>query len=94
MTKRRQKLIVDRLIEAYVSWRETCLRVSEAYADWTSESGIRATVGFGSYMAALDREEDAAEVYADLVGRATELLWTSSDTADVLDGSAREAGRR
>ena len=73
MNKLLKKRLVDRLMDAYVSWREACVRVSNAYASWTSERGIHATVAFGSYMAALDREEDAAEVYASLVRRAGQL---------------------
>ena len=61
MNKLRKKRLVERPMDAYVRWREACLRVSDAYVTWTSERGIRATVAFGSYMAALDREEDAAE---------------------------------
>jgi len=75
MNKRvRQKRLVDRLIDAYVSWREACLQVSDAYGSWASETGIGATSAFGRYMAALDREECAAEVYAGLVRRAGRLV--------------------
>jgi hypothetical protein len=70
MNKLRQKRLVDGLIDAYVSWREACLQVSDAYGSWASETGLGATSAFGRYMAALDREECAAEVYAGLVGRA------------------------
>jgi hypothetical protein len=70
MNKLRQKRLVDRLIDAYVSWREACLQVSDAYGSWASETGLGATSAFGRYMAALDREECAAQVYAGLVRRA------------------------
>jgi hypothetical protein len=73
MNKLSQKRMVDRLIEAYVSWREACLRVSDAYGSWASETGPRATYAFGRYMAALDHEERAAEAYAGLVRRAGQL---------------------
>ena len=36
MNKLSQKRLVDRLMEAYVTWREACLRVSDAYCSWTS----------------------------------------------------------
>ena len=74
MNKLRQKRLVDRLIDAYVSWREACLQVSDAYRSWATETGIGATVAFGRYMTALDREEIAAEVYASLVRRASQLV--------------------
>jgi hypothetical protein len=74
MNKLRQKKLVDRLIDAYVSWREACLRVSDAYGSWASETDPGATFAFGRYMAALDREERAADVYAGLVRRAGQLV--------------------
>jgi hypothetical protein len=74
MNKLSHKRLVDRLMEAYVSWREACLRVSDAYGSWASETGSGATSAFGRYMAALDHEERAAEVYAGLVRRAGQLV--------------------
>ena len=73
MNKLSNKRLVDRLMEAYVSWREACLQVSDAYGSWASDTGLAATYAFGRYMAALDDEERAAEVYAGLVGRAGRL---------------------
>jgi hypothetical protein len=73
MNKLRQRQLVDRLIDAHVSWRETCLQVSDAYRSWSSDTGLGAASAFGRYMAALDREERAAEVYAGLVRRAGQL---------------------
>ncbi len=70
MNKLSQKRLVDGLIEAYISWREACLRVSDAYGSWASGAALGATSAFGRYMAALDQEERAAEVYAGLVRRA------------------------
>ena len=76
MNKLSQKRLVDRLMDAYVSWREACLEVSDAHGSWVNETGLRATSAFGRYMAALDREERAAEVYAGLVRRAGRLAST------------------
>jgi hypothetical protein len=67
-TLRRERL-VDRLVEAYIDWRETCLRVTDAYRSWTDETAPGDRAAFGLYMAALDAEEQAAEVYAGLVRR-------------------------
>ena len=94
MNKLRKKRLVDTLMEAYVSWREACLRVSDAYATWTSERGSRATVAFGSYMSALDREEEAAGIYAGLVRRTTALLWPTYDPGEPAHGFPRGAGWR
>jgi hypothetical protein len=92
MNKLSKKRLVDRLIDAYVSWREACLQVSDAYVSWASETGPRATSAFGRYMAALDREERAAEVYAGLVWRARQLPRDRRDPAEPLGGAAWEVG--
>jgi hypothetical protein len=93
MNRLGQKRLMDRLIEAYVSWREACLRVSDAYHSWASESGPAATSAFGWYMAALDREEHAAEVYAELVRHAGQLASSRHTRAEPLGRTAsRRAG--
>ena len=74
MNKLSQRRVVDRLMEAYVCWREACLQVSDAYGSWASGTGIGATSAFGWYMAALDQEEQAAEVYAGVVRQAGQLV--------------------
>jgi hypothetical protein len=74
MNKLRKKRTVDRLIEAYVSWREACLRVTDAYDSWASQTGASATGAFAWYMETLDREESAAETYANLVRRTEQLV--------------------
>jgi hypothetical protein len=94
MNRVSQKRVVDRLIEAYVSWREACLEVGEAYGSWTSETGPGATSAFGRYMAALDREERAAEVYAELIRRAGQLSLTRHDPAETLGRAAWGVGPR
>src|ERR1700747_3215631 len=86
MNKRSQKRLVSELIDAYVSWREACLQVSDAYGSWASETGLGATSAFGRYMAALDREECAAEIYARLVRRAGGLV-RGNDPAEPLGGA-------
>ena len=94
MNPRRKKRLVDRLLDAYISWREASLRVSDAYASWTSETGIRASVAFGAYMAALDREEDAAEAYAVMVRRTRELALGEPDPSVASDGPTSRAAHR
>jgi hypothetical protein len=71
-----RKRLVDELIDAYVAWREACVRVDDASRSCPSETGARARVALGLYLAALDAEERAAEVYAGLVRRANELSWS------------------
>jgi hypothetical protein len=89
-----QKRLVDRLMDAYVNWREACLQVSDAYGSWASDAGLGATSAFGRYMASLDHEERAAEVYAGLVRRAGQLAWSTQDPAEPLGGAAWGVGSR
>jgi hypothetical protein len=94
MNKLSQKRLVDSLIEAYVSWREACLQVSDAYRSWGRETGLGATSAFGRYMAALDGEERAAEVYAGLVQRVGRLASSRHDPVEALGGAPWGVGSR
>lgn len=60
---------VDMMVDAYVYWREASIMVSDAYHAWAGSTGPNAADAFGSYMSALDHEEQAAKVYARLVRR-------------------------
>jgi hypothetical protein len=91
---RQKKLVVDGLIEAYVNWREACLRVSDAYVSWASETRPGATSAFGSYMEALEQEERAAEIYAGLIRRADQLVSSEHDAVELLGGAAWGVGWR
>jgi hypothetical protein len=88
MNKLNRKRLVDKLVEAYVDWRETCARVSDAYRSWASETAPGNEVAFGLYIAALDAEEQAAHVYAGLVRCAHELPWSEDPAAEALGGPA------
>ena len=87
MNKQSRSRLVDELIDAYVSWREACLRVSDANASWASVTDLGATSAFGRYMTAVDHEERAAEVYAGLVRRAGQLAPSGHDSAQSLGGA-------
>ena len=69
-----RRRMVDEAMDAYVDWREECVRVSDAYDRWLS--AVRADTGlaFRAYTAALDREERASQVYAELIRRLELLL--------------------
>ena len=69
MRKRTETRLVDSMISAYVDWREACRLVDDAYRSWASVSGPSARAAFWRYTAALDAEEWAAELYANLVRR-------------------------
>ena len=79
MRKRAETRLVDRMISAYVDWHEACRLVDDAYRSWSSGTGLRARAAFGRYTAALDAEEAAAEVYANLVRRVARLATTDGD---------------
>jgi hypothetical protein len=64
-----QPELIDRLMDMYVEWREECAALWEAYAWWRAAPPAQKAPAFASYRAALDREEWAAHVYADLVSR-------------------------
>jgi anti-sigma-K factor RskA len=68
--------MVDEAMEAYVEWREECIRVWDADQGWRSAVSADAALAFPAYVAALDREERASEVYAGVIGRLERLLAT------------------
>ena len=71
--------LVDEAVLAYVQWREESWNVWGAYRRWASAAVEDARGAHAAYRAALDREEAAAERYASLVERVSELLKTGFD---------------
>jgi hypothetical protein len=65
---------IDALLERYVHWREQCIEAREAYQRWLDCVGGRRRLAYAGYLAALDREEQAARAYADQVERVRDLL--------------------
>jgi len=61
----------DALVEFYVDWREECVSVQAAYERWDDASLEEREAAFAAYHAALDREERAGNLYAELVARVT-----------------------
>jgi hypothetical protein len=59
----RRRQIVDELMDDYVSWREACAAVATAYENWKYAERQDKKLAFGVYVAALDREEQAAATY-------------------------------
>jgi hypothetical protein len=60
---------VDRLLEFYCAWREECAHVHAAYMRLSTASQSDRTLAFAAYMAALDREAAAADMYLGQVSR-------------------------
>jgi hypothetical protein len=75
--------MIDEAMDAYVDWREECIRVWDAYQRWRSAARADAALAFPAYVAALDREERASEVYARLMRQ-----------LDVLVSKPRDLGPR
>jgi len=69
----RKRNTVDLAVDAYVSWCQECRAVRNAYLAWRQAPAAEAAVAFDAYEAALDREEVAADVYAELVSRVGHL---------------------
>jgi hypothetical protein len=82
-----RRVVVDKMIEAYVSWREACLLVSDTYDSWARETGATAQTAFARYTRALDYEEQAADRYAGLI-RQTDRLMRKEPPVERLDASA------
>jgi hypothetical protein len=79
LTRRRQ---VEKMIDAYVAWREASDLVNDAYRYWGSATGSAAGAAFGFYSTALDHEERTAEVHAGLVRR---VGYRSASTATIVE---------
>jgi hypothetical protein len=77
----RLRPLVDAAMDAYLDWREECFAVSDAYGWWTAADPADAALAFRGYVAALDREERASEVYADLILRVGDLVPTDGEPA-------------
>jgi hypothetical protein len=59
----RSRQIVDEMMDDYVSWREACAAVAVAYEDWKCAQRRDKKLASSVYVAALDREEQAAAAY-------------------------------
>ena len=59
---------IDALIDGYVAWREASDDVQKAYERWGAAPADRDGV-FAGYRAALDREQQASQVYAQKLER-------------------------
>jgi hypothetical protein len=84
MTTLQRRRLVDEVMDAYVDWREECIAVSDAYGGWAAAEASDAALAFGAYVAALDIEERASQVYADLIGRAGDLVRTECESESEL----------
>ncbi|HUA48560.1 MAG TPA: hypothetical protein VMA77_25220 [Solirubrobacteraceae bacterium] len=66
----RRRSEVDEVLAAYSAWRHESAGVRAAYGRWARSAKQDAWFAFAAYRVALDREERAAAVYAQLLPRA------------------------
>jgi hypothetical protein len=90
-TALRYQRTLDDAVYAYVDWRDECTAVWHAYRRWAKASTADAALAFGAYTAALDREESAAKVYAELMRRVDDLERTCPAPTDSECGIDAEA---
>jgi hypothetical protein len=83
-TTRRRKRLIDEAIRAYVGWREESIAVWDTYRRWASAEAGETALAFAAYMAALDREERASGVYAQLSRRVGDVLMGHREPATGL----------
>jgi hypothetical protein len=74
MRKRVRDKLIDRVMEAYVDWRQESAQVGFAYGRWTMARTTDPEGAFAVYAAALDREELASISYAQVIRRTTVLF--------------------
>ena len=61
--------LIDAVMDAYIDWREESAEVTATYRTWSEASAHERTLSYDNYVAALDREELAANVYMRLIDR-------------------------
>jgi len=62
--------LIDAVMDGYVDWREESAAVELAYRRWRQAASRDREPAFDEYLAALDREEQAAGEYRRLIERA------------------------
>ncbi len=72
---------VDRLLELYCEWHESCWDVRGAYDNFGTTGSSDRALAFAAYAAALDREESVARAYADQVSVVTALATAANPNA-------------
>jgi hypothetical protein len=59
--------LLERAMDSYVRWRDESRSVRESYRQWQNARREERSEAFGRYLAALDREEQAAHRYRHVV---------------------------
>jgi hypothetical protein len=69
MILRTRPELTDQLIEFYCDWRMRCEDVRATYEHFTTAPAAKRAIAFAANEAALDREESAADAYAQQIRR-------------------------
>ena len=69
-----QMALLDATNDAYADWLAESFAVEHLYARWSDATRGERALAFAAYRAALEREERAAEVHADMVRMAASRL--------------------
>ncbi len=62
--------LIDAVMDAYIDWREDSAEVKATYRAWNDAPVHQRALSYDNYVAALDREELAANLYRRLVEQA------------------------
>ncbi|MBV8990206.1 MAG: hypothetical protein JO372_16770 [Solirubrobacterales bacterium] len=73
--------LIDQLLEFYCVWRAECAAVHTTYEQFAAAAPSERTLAFAAYLAALDREESAAQVYADQIALVSSLRSCNAEYA-------------
>jgi hypothetical protein len=65
--RRMVELLRDAACDQYADWRCEAEATALAYAAWTSAAAGDRALARGQYCVALDRERQAADIYAEIV---------------------------
>ena len=65
-TSFREMALIDAAHDAYADWLDESFAVERLYARWSDAARGERALAFAAYAAALEREERAAAVYADM----------------------------
>ena len=60
---------IEEIVDAYVRWVQECWTARQTFDRARRAHGLAASEAIDGYLAAIDREERAAQVYGDLLSR-------------------------
>ena len=66
---KRSDRVIEEIVDAYVWWAQECAIAREAFDRARGARGRAASEAINGYLAAIDREERAAQVYGELLRR-------------------------